>query len=136
MDSIQLRLDTSDGFQGGLSLRHDDLVEVVHVELVINGQFIGTVHDLVEVAAEPRELLLILGVEGKQRRHCFYPPSCSFVIEAVDCITNHCTCVAAVALCFLLEELQLFVVKSDFTDMVSVGIVHRLMVLKLVVIGN
>ena len=53
VDGIQLRLDASDGFQGGLSLRYDDLVEVILVELVINGQFIGPVHNLVEVAAEP-----------------------------------------------------------------------------------
>ena len=126
MQGIQLRLDASDGFQGSLGLRHDDLAEIVFVEFVINGQLIGTVHDLVEVAAEPRELLLILGIEGEQRRHCFYSPSCPFVIEAVDCITNHCTCVAAVALCFLLEELQLIIAKSDFADMVSVGVVHLL----------
>lgn len=136
VDDIQLCLDASDGFQGGLRLRHDNLMEVTFTELVINGQFIGTVHDLVKVAAEPRELLLILVVEGEQRRHCFYPPSCPFVVETGDSITNHGTCVAAVALCFLLEELQLFVVKSDFANMVSVGIVHRLKLLKLVVVRD
>jgi len=136
VDSIQLRLDTSDGFHGGLSLRHDDLMEVAFVELIINGQFIGTVHDLVEVAAEPRELLLILVVEGEQRRHCFYPPSCPLVIEAGDSITNHGTRVATIALRFLLEELQLFIVESDFADVVSAGFVHLLKLLKLVVVEN
>ena len=53
VNGIQLCLDTSDRFQGSLRLRHDDLMEIALVELVINGQFIGTVHDLVEVAAEP-----------------------------------------------------------------------------------
>ena len=53
VNGIQLCRDTSDRFQGSLRLRHDDLAEVVLTELVINGQFIGTVHDLVEVAAEP-----------------------------------------------------------------------------------
>ena len=53
VDGIQLCLDTSDYFHCSLSLRHDDLMEVVLAKLVINGQFIGTVHDLVEVAAEP-----------------------------------------------------------------------------------
>ena len=80
--------------------------------------------------------MLILGVEGKERRHCFYPPSCSLVVEAGNCITDQGTRVATVALCFLLEETQLFVVQSDFADVVSVGVVHLLIVLKLVVIGD
>ena len=79
---------------------------------------------------------MILGVEGKQRRNCFYPPSCSFVVETSDSITDHGTRVAAVALRFLLEELQFFVVKSDFADVVSVGVVHLLKLLKLVVVRS
>ena len=53
MNAIQLCFNASDGFQGSLSFWHDNLAEVVLIEFVINGQLIGTVHDLVEVAAEP-----------------------------------------------------------------------------------
>ena len=35
-----------------------------------------------------------------------------------------------------LTKTQLFVVQSDFADVVSVGVVHLLIVLKLVVIGD
>ena len=89
---IQACFDSPDSLYCFFDFWHYNLPKVILTEPAINGELIGTVHDLVEVAA--------------------------------------------MALRSLLEETQLFVVKSDFADVVSVGVVHLLKLLKLVVIGD
>ena len=88
-------------------LRKDDLIVILLAQFVTDGEFVGSLHRLVEIATQPAEILLILAEEGGHFVKCLHASDGAKVVELTDGIANHRTHVA-VAFCLALEEVVLF----------------------------
>ncbi len=103
---LQISKDVSD-------LRQDDSVVVILAKFATDGELVGTVHRLIEVATQPCQILLVFPVEGChliQRLNSAYGAD---VIELADSITNHCADILIVG-CFPLKQRVLFESEPDF----------------------
>lgn len=84
-------------------LWHDDLLEIILCQFAADGQFIGPLHRLIEIASEPSKVLLVLPEQGGhlvQRLDSAYSAK---VVELPDCISDHRADILIIG-CLLLEE--------------------------------
>ena len=88
-------------------LGQDDLIVVLLAQFMADGEFVGSLHRLVEIASKPAEILLILAEECCHFVKGLQPTDGSEVIELSDGIANHCTHVA-VTFSFASKEVILF----------------------------
>ena len=88
-------------------LGQDDLIVILLAQFMTDGEFVGSLHRLVEVATQPAEILLILAEEGGHFVQGLHASDSADVVELTDGIANHRTHVA-VAFCLALEEVVLF----------------------------
>ena len=94
-------------------LGQDDLIVIVLAQFVANGEFVGSLHRLVEITTKPAEILLILTKECCHIIQRLHTPDSSNVIELPDSISDHRTHVV-ITRCFALKELILFRSQSYF----------------------
>ena len=87
-------------------LWQDDLIVILLAQFVTDGEFVGSLHRLVEVATQPTEILLILTEEGGHFVQGLHASDSADVVELTDGIANHRTHVA-VAFCLVQEEVVL-----------------------------
>ena len=72
------------------NLRVEYLLEELRGEFLADGEFIGSLHRLVEVAAKPAEVLLVLVIEGGHLTECIEFAVGGGVIKLLHSIPNHC----------------------------------------------
>ena len=85
------------------NLRVEHLLEELRGEFLTDGEFIGSLHRLVEVAAKPAEVLLELHVKGGHLVQSIDLTDSCRVIELLHGIPNHCAD-GGVTGCFALKQ--------------------------------
>ena len=73
-----------------LDLRIEYLLEELRGELLTDGEFVGPLDGLVEVATKPAEFLLMLQIEVGHAVDGIDFATCGGVVELTDGIANHC----------------------------------------------
>lgn len=72
-------------------LGQDDLIVILLTQFVTYGEFVGSLHRLVEVATKPAKILLVLAKEFCHVIQGLHTSDCADVVELPDCITDHRT---------------------------------------------
>ena len=88
-------------------LRYDDILIITLGEFAADGELIGSLHRLVEVAAKPRQILLILPIERSHLGQGFDFSLCADVVELSDGIPDHCADGLIVGCLFLEKSILL-----------------------------
>ena len=83
-------LDVADEFLNFCNLGIEHLLEELRCQLLGDGKFIGSFDGLVEVAAKPAEVLLVLAVKDGHLVQCGDTALCGGVVELSDGIPDHC----------------------------------------------
>ena len=84
-----------------------DLVVILLTQLMTNGEFVGTLHRLVEITTKPAEILLVLAEEFCHFIQGLHTSDSADIVELPDSIANHRTHVM-ITRCLSLEEFMLF----------------------------
>ena len=84
-------------------LWYDDILIIALSEFAADGEFVGPLHRLVEVAAEPCQILLILTIESGHLCQRLNLAHCTNIVELSDSISDHCTD-GRIVRCLFLEE--------------------------------
>ena len=88
-------------------LGQDDLIVILLTQFVTYGEFVGSLHRLVEITTKPAEILLVLAEECCHFIQGLHTSDCADIVELPDSIAYHRTHVV-ITRCFILEEFMLF----------------------------
>lgn len=94
-----------------LCRREQHIIDIALRQLSGYGQFVCPLNLLIEVAAHPAEILLILAEEFHRLCQHFYSPYSCRIIELPDCITDHGADVTLIRGRLLLK--QCFLLRRD-----------------------
>ena len=79
-----------------------DLIVIFLTQFVTDGEFVGSLHRLVEITTKPTEILLVLTEKFSHVIQCLHTSDCADIVELPDSIANHCTHVV-ISRCLTLE---------------------------------